>query len=117
MLNSPALLLAVRVVHTAIYVVMAVSTFVVLYAGISGAQGPWLFVALGLLGIESVVFAGSGMRCPLTGLAAKYGAKSGHDTVLPERITRHTFRFFGAVMAAGLLLLGARWLGILRWPG
>jgi hypothetical protein len=71
-------------------------------------------VALGLLGIEVVVFAGNGMKCPLTTLAVKYGAKSGHDTVLPERVTRHTFRFFGTVMAVGLLLLGARWLGVLR---
>ena|ERR1700687_3281195 len=109
-------LLVVRAIHTAIYVVMAVSTFVLLYAGITGAHGPWLSVASWLLGIEVVVFAGSGMKCPLTTLAIRYGAKNGKvfDTVLPERLTRHTFRFFGTVMAAGLLLLGARWLGVLQ---
>jgi hypothetical protein len=67
-------LLVVRAIHTAIYVLMAVSTFVLLYAGITGAHGPRLSVALGLLGIEVV----------------------------------------GTVMAAGLLLLGARWLGVLQ---
>ena len=55
------------------------------------------------------------MKCPLTALAVKYGAKTGHvfDTFLPERLTRYTFRFFGTVMVIGLLLLVARWLGVL----
>ena len=56
----------VRGVHTAIYVVMAISTFVLLYAGVTGAQGGWLWVALGLLAIEVIVFAVSGMKCPVS---------------------------------------------------
>lgn len=106
----------IRAVHTAIYLVMAASTFAVVYAGVTGAGGSWLWVALGLLGVEVVVFVGSGMRCPLTALAVRCGAETGHvfDTFLPERITRYTFRFFGSLMAVGVLLLAARWLGILR---
>ena len=48
--------------------------------------------------------------------AVRYGAETGHvgDTLFPERCTRYTFRFFGTIMAIGLLLLAARWLGILR---
>jgi hypothetical protein len=63
---------------TAIYIAIAVSTFVVFYAGVTGAQGAWFWTALGLLGIEVTVFAGSGMACPLTALAIKYGATTGH---------------------------------------
>lgn len=102
----------IRTVHTAIYVVMAVSTFTLLYAGITGAQGIWLWVALGLLAIEVGVFFGNGMKCPLSSLAVRHGAKTGHvfDTFLPERVTRHTFWFFGSVMALGLALLAVRWL-------
>jgi hypothetical protein len=60
--------------------------------------------------IEAVVFVGNGMRCPLTALAEKYGAERGHafDTLLPESITRHTFRFFGTMLAIGVLLLLTR---------
>jgi hypothetical protein len=106
----------VRAVHTAIYVVMAISTFALLYAGITGAQGVWLWVALALLGLEVVVFAGNGLKCPLTAIAVKYGAETGHvfDTFLPERATRHTFRFFGTVMVVGLLLLAMRWIGVIQ---
>jgi hypothetical protein len=103
----------IRAVHTAIYVVMAGSTFALVYAGLTGAVGWWLWWALGLLLIESMVFVGYGFKCPLTGLAVEYGAKTGHvfDTFLPERATRYTFRFFGTLMALGLLLLALRWTG------
>ena len=122
-LTDPQRLAVVRAVHTAIYIVMAVSTFILVYAGLTGAHGPWLWAALVLLGIESVVFAGSGMKCPLTGLAVRYGARKGYafDTFLPERATRYTFRFFGTVMAVGLVLLAVRWLPVaaekLNLPG
>ena len=68
----------VRAIHTAIYAVMAVSTFVLLYAGLTGCGGMLLWVAMALLGVEVVVFAGSGMKCPLTALAVRYGAETGH---------------------------------------
>jgi hypothetical protein len=113
--GSGRALTAIRWVHTVIYLVMALSTFVLLYAGITGATGPWLWVALSLLAIETVVFVGNGMKCPLTAMAVRYGATSGRvfDTFLPERATRYTFRFFGTVMVVGLVLLVVRWLGSL----
>lgn len=109
------LLQLVRTVHTAIYLVMAVATFALAYAGVTGTQGAWLWVALSLLTVESVVFVGNGMRCPLTALAVRYGAETGYvfDTFLPERATRYTFNFFGTVMVVGLCLLILRWLGVL----
>lgn len=115
MVGDARMLALIRWVHTAIYLVMAASTFVLLYAGLTGATGPWLWVALVLLAIETAVFVGNGMKCPLTAMAVRYGATSGRvfDTFLPEPVTRYTFRFFGTVMAVGLLLLAARWLGLL----
>ena len=114
-MTDRAMLSLIRTVHTAIYLVMAASTFVLVYAGITGASGAWLWGALGLLAIESMVFAGYGFKCPLTDMAVRYGATTGHvfDTFLPERATRYTFRFFGTLMAVGLFLLVARWTGVL----
>ncbi|MDR3472075.1 MAG: hypothetical protein P4M09_10340 [Devosia sp.] len=108
-------LVLIRTVHTAIYVMMAVSTFALVYAGLTGQRGWWLWLALVLLAIESAVFAGGGFKCPLTTLAVSYGATTGHvfDTFLPERATRYTFRFFGSLMVLGLALLTLRWLGII----
>jgi hypothetical protein len=103
----------VRGIHTVIYLAMAASTMALVYAGFTGSSGTWLWVAMALLGIETVVFAGNGMKCPLTALAVSYGAEKGYafDTFLPERATRHTFRFFGSLMLIGVVLLALRWLG------
>ena len=105
-------LAVVRAAHTAIYIVMAASTFVVLYAGLIGDTGRWLLIPIGLLGFEIIVFVGGGMRCPLTAIAVDYGAVEGgrlFDTFLPERATRYTFRIFAPLIVLGLGLLCARW--------
>lgn len=114
MIKAHALQL-VRIVHTAIYAVMVVAIAVLLYAGITGYSDAWLWVSLGLVAIEGVVFFGNGMRCPLTALAVRYGADKGHafDTLLPERFTRYTFRFFGSLTAVAVVLLALRWAGVL----
>jgi hypothetical protein len=115
MMDRHLTLQIIRFVHTAIYLVMAASTLLLVLAGATGATGWWLWWALGLLAVETVVFVGNGFKCPLTGLAVSYGAESGRvfDTFLPERATRYTFRFFGTLMAIGLLLLIARWSGLI----
>lgn len=111
-------LLIVRAAHTAIYVVMASAIFVVLYGGITGAHGPWLWTAVALISLESVIFIGAGMKCPLTAVAVKYGAspETGYDTFFPERLTRHTLRVFGPLLALGLGLVVLRWV-VLGWAG
>lgn len=70
-------LAAVRAVHTAVYLVMAGAVLVVLYAGVTGARGGWLWAALALAGAESLVFAASGMKCPLTAVVTRYAAGGG----------------------------------------
>ena len=103
----------VRWGHTLIYGLMVAAIGILLYAGVTGYSGPWLWTSLGLLAAESAVFFGNGMRCPLTALAVRYGAEKGHafDTVLPERLTRHTFHSFGTLTAIGAALVILRWTG------
>jgi hypothetical protein len=110
--NAPLRLAAVRAVHTAIYIVMTAATAAVLYAAGTGERGPWLWGSLALVVAESVVFIGCGLKCPLTGLAVRYGARHGaiFDTFLPEAITRHTFTVFGPLIVLGLSALAVRWL-------
>lgn len=102
----------VKAVHTSIYVLMVGCVLAVLYAGITGARGPWLAIASGLVTLESLVFAANGWKCPLTAVAVRYGAQHGavFDTFLPERITRLTFPVFGPLIGLGVLLLAARGL-------
>jgi hypothetical protein len=113
-LNDAQRLGLVRFAHTLIYLVMASSVFALFYAGVVGAQGWWLWAALGLVAIEATVFAGSGMKCPLTAVASRYGAKPGADTLQPEHIARYTLRVFGPLILISLTLIVARWCGFLH---
>lgn len=112
-MSDAQILTGIRAVHKLIYVVMALSTFTLVYAGVTGQSGAWLWVALGLLAVEVVVFVGCGFKCPLTALAVRYGAVDGHafDLYIPASIARHTFWFFTSVMVIGLVLLALRWTG------
>jgi len=116
MMSNELKLVMVRAAHTAIYVVMAAASFVTLYAGITGARGLWLWLALALVAIESLVFVANGLRCPLTAVAAKYAGEEASisDTFFPERITRYTFSFFGPLITIALALLAARGIGLLN---
>ena len=116
-MRDPQRLAALRALPTGIYLVMASACFVVLYGGITGGRGPWLWAAAGLVGLETLVFAFSGLRCPLTAIAVRYGAAedSGRpgavfDTFLPERLTRLTAWIFGPIIVVGFGLLAWRWL-------
>jgi len=105
----------VRGIHTTIYLLMASAVFAMLYGAISGAHGPWLWLAISLVALEATVFGASGLRCPLTAVAAHYGAARAGvaDTFLPERFTRHTLHVFGPLTALAVFLLVARgwWVG------
>ena len=115
MISNARKLFFVRGVHTVIYVLMAVSIVYILVSAIAGRGGPALYVALGLVATEIVVFAASGMRCPLTGLARKFGAPKGYafDTFLPEMVAKNTFLVFGGLLAIGLGLWLLRLLRLL----
>jgi hypothetical protein len=102
-------LVLVRSAHTVIYVVMCASVIAVLFASIVGADDWWVWAALALVGIEVVVFAANGMRCPMTALAVRYGGASVSDTFLPRRLTRHTLICFGPLILIGLSLMAMRW--------
>ena len=103
-------LFLIRTFHTIIYIIVAISVIFLLVSALLGYFGPMLIVALVCIGIEVIVFVASGMKCPLTDLAKKYGAEKGYvfDTFLPESITKYTFRFFGLLLVIGLILLALR---------
>ena len=103
-------LFLIRTFHTIIYIIVAVSVIFLLVSALLGYFGPMLIVALVCIGIEVIVFVASGMKCPLTDLAKKYGAEKGYvfDTFLPASITKYTFRFFGLLLVMGLILLALR---------
>lgn len=101
------MLAGIRLLHTVIYLVMSASVVYILYCGIVDRFGIALYIALGLVVVECIVFVGNGMRCPLTTMAKAHGAEKGYvfDAFIPERLTRYTVPTFGTLFAVSLLLL------------
>ena len=58
----------------------------VLYAGLGGRTDKRVGIAGAIVAGETLVFAGNGFRCALTGLAERYGAQRGSvtDIYLPN---------------------------------
>ena len=115
-LNDAQMLFAIRLVHTIIYVVNGTACFVMLYAGITGRTGTWLWVAVGLVALETVIMLANGIKCPISPYADRYGAdKDGfiYDVFIPTFFTRYTFEFFTVVVLIALGFFGLRWIGVI----
>ncbi len=69
------------------------------------------FVLIGIVLVEVLVLVVNGMRCPLTGVAARYTAdrRDNFDIYLPEWLARHNKTVFGLLYLAGVLFTIARW--------
>ena len=112
--RAAAQIVAVRVVHSLIYVVMAVSTLTLMFVAITGRLFGALWIVGPLLTAEVLVFVVSGLKCPLTAVIDRLAHAPGlvPDTYLPDRLTRHTLLIFGPVLPVALMLLVARATGI-----
>jgi len=108
-------LLVVRTAHSAVYIVMGISAFAVLYAGATGLRSGWIWVPVVLLIGEAIVYIANGWSCPLTTLEVKYGSKTGHafDWLASERAMRYTFRTLTVIAVVGLVLLVLRGVGVI----
>jgi hypothetical protein len=82
----PAVVAAIKTVHTLAWLSIESCVLYVLYAGFAGRTDKRVGIAGAIVAGETLVFAGNGFRCPLTELAERYGAQSGSvtDIYLPK---------------------------------
>lgn len=73
-------------------------------------------VLVGVVLVECLVLVANRMRCPLTGVAAKYtdDRADNFDIYLPVWVARHNKLIFGLLFLGGTLYTFARWMG---WLG
>ena len=105
---------AVKIVHTIVWAFFAACIVAIPVAAILHH----FTVATGLIAIvfgECVVLAFNGMRCPLTGVAARYteDRRDNFDIYLPEWLARHNKTIFGALYVAAILFTVAEWRHVL----
>jgi hypothetical protein len=101
-----ALLLAIKLVHTIAFGVIAASIGVVLADGLRGRPSARTGVAAAIAIGECAVYAANGFVCPLTPLAERYGAERGSvsDIFLPDVVARNLAWIATPMLVTGLVL-------------
>jgi hypothetical protein len=112
MRTTSALLVAIKLLHTLIFLVESAAILYILYCAVTGCQDVWLLVAVVLVLLEMVVFLANRARCPLTKVAQRLGDPTGNDFIadifLPARFAPLIPRVCGTLAVIGLLGLLAR---------
>lgn len=101
---------SIRALHT---VAWAFFAGCILAIPVYASQDRFRSVAIlsGLVGIELVILAFNGCRCPLTAVAGRYTTdrRPNFDIYLPEWLARYNKVIFGSMLVIGLIYAGLRW--------
>ncbi|MEO8196497.1 MAG: hypothetical protein ABI689_07215 [Thermoanaerobaculia bacterium] len=97
------MLVAIKLLHTvvwALFVACILGIFVVARAGRFGSA----LLLIGIVAGEVLVLLVNRLRCPLTGVAARYTTEraANFDIYLPLGLARHNKSVFGALYVAGI---------------
>lgn len=106
------LLVAIRGVHSAIFLVELGSILWLLVTGFAGRRDRTVALAAGLVAVESAVFVLNEGVCPLTPLAERHGAARGSvsDIFLPDAVARTIPTWSTALLALAFGLHLRAWL-------
>lgn len=103
-------LLSIKIVHTLIWVFFNVVIFYLLYAVLINKIDKWVWIGLGLFGLEAIILVLFKMSCPLTVIARKYSssAMDNFDIFLPNWLAKHNKFIYTVLLSAIILLLICR---------
>jgi hypothetical protein len=105
------MLTAIRLAHTAIWIVLAAAIVALPLLGVL-RRFRWAARLSGLVLLECGVLAANGGRCPLTDLAARFTTDRApnFDIYLPVSLAKYNKIIFGVLFVAGELAVLACWL-------
>lgn len=101
-------LIAIKLLHTVVWVFMNVVIFYALYAVVVDRIDRWLWIALAVIGLECLVLLIFKMACPLTLVARRYSNSQlpNFDIYLPLWLAKYNKLIYGTILVgilAGLL--------------
>ena len=100
---------AVKALHSLFVLIMATGAIYLVYCAFTGRRDAWMVVALVMIGVEAVVYATFGRRCPLTILARNLGDEGGHDYlfewILGTKRIKYVARTLALLSVIGVLSL------------
>src|SRR5262245_14072441 len=104
-MNRP--LVAVKLLHTIIWFVLAGATVFVFYSGLVNHVTVLTWVAIGMIIIEGAVLLFFKWSCPLTIIARKYSdsERDNFDIYLPNWLAKYNKLIFTTIFLVGLVLV------------
>jgi hypothetical protein len=97
----------IKLIHTLVWVFFNVVIFYLFYAVVTRKIDKWVWICLGLIGLETMILLMFKMMCPLTVMARKYSdsAKDNFDIYLPEWLARYNKRIYSIIVGVILIIL------------
>jgi len=110
-LHPDYLLAAIKLLHTAVWAVLAGSILALPVAAFM-RRFSWALVLTALIVCECAVLAANGGRCPMTDWAARFtqDRSANFDIYLPNWLARHNKAIFGTLFVVNELIVLWRWL-------
>lgn len=105
-------LVAIKTIHTLVWIFMAAAVLYVLYSGVYNQINILTWFSIGIIISEGIVLLAFRMYCPLTVLARRYSdsSKDNFDIYLPNWLARYNKLIFTSIFIIGLLLVLFRML-------
>jgi len=106
-MNGSNKLLAIKSLHTLIWIFFVFVIFYILYSGIANKINSFTWIAIGLVIAEGLVLVLFKMFCPLTIWARKYSSstKDNFDIFLPNWLARHNKIIFTSIYLISVLIV------------
>jgi hypothetical protein len=106
-MNQTNKLIAIKLIHTLIWVLFVAVIFYILYSGIANKINSFTWIGIGLIILEGIVLLVFKMFCPLTLIARKYSnsEKDNFDIFLPNWLAKYNKLIFTTIYAIGLVIV------------
>jgi hypothetical protein len=101
----------IRSIHTVVWAFFAGAILAIPVAAIQ-QQFDWVLIFTAIVMVEVTVLSLNGLRCPLTGMAARYtnDRRNNFDIYLPLWLATYNKQVFGSLFVAGLVFALGCWM-------
>lgn len=79
--SRPRTLFLIKLFHSLAFIFISLAIVYVWIAIFAGISGWTVALAIGIILLETAIYVGNGLRCPLTRLAQQYGDARGDDLI------------------------------------
>ncbi len=106
-------LIAIRILHTVIWIFYNIVIFYLLYAVISNKIDQWIWIGLGFIALEGLILLAFKKICPVTLIARKYSdsTKDNFDIYLPNWLAKYNKLIYSGIVLIILVVLAYRLAG------